>query len=326
MTIGEACDTHYLPYAIDLAESTRGKLRYHFRRWERLVGKIDIADITPETFAEYRRVSLEAGLCARSIETVIVDVLTVLRRCEALGLIDKLPSAGRRLRRRQTIPKQPTLEEMGAVWRHCQAATWPTKPGAYGTAEDFWRAWFATAYFTGFRLGDLLQLSWDRVSLDANIVEGQALKTGKVVRLPIHPVLRERLAMVPDLLRRGMVFPVYRNPKYYRAALRQICASAMVPKITPKMIRRAAGTQAEKGRAGSGALILGHSLSGATRFYIESETLLGEAIDNMPVPPGWPSQYNDRDADQESRLVRDYRSLPARDRETIQSLMSRLKN
>jgi integrase len=60
------------------------------------------------------------------------------------------------------------------------------------TATGEMRYLFAVGLYTGMRLGDVCMLTWDEIDLKKGVIEHMPMKTkrkGKVLRLPIHPVL-----------------------------------------------------------------------------------------------------------------------------------------
>jgi integrase len=282
LTVAEVCDQHYLSYALDLRSSSRNKLRYHFARWARLTGDPPVGEITAETFELFRRESLELQHSPRSVETVITDVLTVLRRAHAIGLIAGVPDAGRRLKKGRPRTTQPSLTQLAALHRCTAVAVWPL----VSDSAEFWRRWIEVAYFTALRLGDLCSIVWQQVRLDLGIIEVAPSKTSDPYRLPIHPRLFQTLEAIGPRAS-GLVFEVPHSPMRVRRELRRMSAAAGVPTVTPQMIRRCAGTAAEKGRSGGGSLILGRPVPGADAFYLDREALLRQAVDAMPVPPGW---------------------------------------
>lgn len=91
---------------------------------------------------------------------------------------------------------------------------------------------FATGYWTGMRLGEILGLTWDRMDLRTKTIHLRArdTKTGEPRRIPILEPLLEILRQAPRGLREAHVFLYGGKPlRDIREGLRRACKDAGVP-------------------------------------------------------------------------------------------------
>ena len=77
------------------------------------------------------------------------------------------------------------------------------------TAKGDWKGLILAGFYTGARIGDLSNLSWDAVDLKKRAVYISQKKTGKTIAIPIHTELRRWLKATPKQKRQdsAMVFP-----------------------------------------------------------------------------------------------------------------------
>ncbi len=59
--------------------------------------------------------------------------------------------------------------------------------------DDFWRYMILGGFYTGLRLGDLICLSWGAVDWEHNQIHLTAIKTGRVLHIPLAKPLLSRL-------------------------------------------------------------------------------------------------------------------------------------
>src|SRR5882724_8065307 len=85
--------------------------------------------------------------------------------------------------------------------------------------DDFWRYMILGGFYTGLRLGDLICLSWSAVDWEQNRIHLTAIKTGRVLHIPLAKPLRSLLKALK--VKAGKVSPT--NPiwpkqaKHYQA-------------------------------------------------------------------------------------------------------------
>jgi len=86
--------------------------------------------------------------------------------------------------------------------------------GVCSMAEGDLRYMFGLGLYTGMRLGDVINLKWSNVDLNSELIEHMPSKTKrkkKIVRLPIHPVLRALLLEFREGATGEYLFPVERE-------------------------------------------------------------------------------------------------------------------
>lgn len=324
LTVRQAFELHYLPYALDLAESTARKMRHDWNRWERATENPPCDRITPEHFAEFRRHLRESNgrppLAPDSIECTISSVLTVLNHLERKGLIDRAPGPGRRLKRTRRIKYVPPLQHLGLVYERADCTRWPKLP--FCSTADFWRSWLCTFLFTGLRLDDQMHLlRWEYLTEHSLTVV--AHKTGKLQMFPMHPVWRRHLEMVRS--DRPRIYPVSQSPHLVRRELRRMSDQAGLERyITPQMLRRLAGTAWDLAKDGAGPKLLGHSL-GVSDRYISVPPILKEAAPLLPIPRELLTEAErDELADGERKLVERYQHMKPAERQALLALAEKL--
>lgn len=298
LTIREAFEMYYLSHSVDLARMTIRRYRIEISRWERFMENPSLGAITTQTFNDYRRKCLDAGLSRQTAESGVRIVIQVLRHMgpateiapHGIGLIDKVPYRGKTMRMPQKMPVMPSADQVGMMYAKADVTSWPGNL-EYSSAT-FWRAFLVLAYFTGARLGDLLTaVMWPNVRGDS--ISFIASKTGKLHMLPMHSVLWNHLETVRPRNGdwSGRVLPCGKSPERIRRELSKMHLAAGIPPlgteprsryVNAKMLRRLAGTM-HSAVNGSGPVLLGHSL-GVSDLYIGVPNVLKEASERLYVP------------------------------------------
>lgn len=204
------------------------------KQWAQFQGEYE-ADLTARVDPETRRVAVDSlkrfakvakpGRVDR-IRTKTIDEFVALRRADrgrvpgstvSPATINKelrhLKAALRKAREWAYLPVVPTFhmlkepgklplyvtpEHFAAIYKACDVAARPVS-GNY-TAPDWWRALLMFAYMTGWRISELLSLTWDDVSLDQGhaTTRHEDNKGGRDERVPLHPVVVEHLRKIVD--------------------------------------------------------------------------------------------------------------------------------
>jgi integrase len=316
-SIYEALAKH-LDHAPDVASATRRKYRHDLARWLRLGGSIHATDITAASVSDVRAAGLRRGLSPATIEDTLTTIRTILAGSGSVP-----PEIGRRLKRRRSDARQPSLTEIGTLYDAATKALWPRQPSLMGWArpgrdghsgyfywrvirplaaqsqrETFWRGLTVLALWSGLRLADLLRLSWDEhVGGDRLVVV--ASKTGKRHSLPVTPIVRRNL----DALR-GLGTPLVlgirdsaRNRTMIRHELARLCDSAGIPVIVPKQLRRSSVTAWDIAGPGCGVIVHGCGTPRVMQHYRDDFRVLEAAADQFPWPENMLAS-NEREARQ----------------------------
>ena len=159
--------------------------------------KKPITTITPRDAEGFMNSRLKAGFAPK---TAIVDLKTIniaFRRAENYGVILKNPVAAVR------PPKEVCSER--EVFTHEEVQK------LLGAAPSMdWQTLILLGYFTGARLWDCAQMSWENVKPDTGVIEYRQQKTDKKVTVPMHFNVIEHLKLptmeVPMLILRARGF------------------------------------------------------------------------------------------------------------------------
>ena len=102
------------------------------------------------------------------------------------------------LREPKKLPLYVTPEHFAAIYQACEVAVAPATSNY--SAADWWRAMLMFAYMTGWRIGEILSLAWNDVSLDRGhaITRHGDNKGGRDERMPLHQVVVEHLRKIVD--------------------------------------------------------------------------------------------------------------------------------
>lgn len=143
------------------------------------------------------------------------------RPIDTVTLRDITEFRGVLVRRMSPATANKTLKIIGVAWRQARRDGLLTEnlfervQGVKGkankrrnfTAEEIksiltvcdteWRGMVLFGYYTGARLNDIASLTWASVELENAEVHFTAQKTGKPMRLPLHPVLVSYLMSIP---------------------------------------------------------------------------------------------------------------------------------
>ena len=144
----------------------------------------------------------------------------------------------------------------------------------YAAAAPHLKPILLTAYHLGQRLGEILNLTWDRVDVQRGIITLRAIdtKTKKPRRIPLTPPVRAtlvELAKVRDLTHKH-VFVYQRNPvREIRTAFKTACKRAGIQNLRFHDLRHCAATNLR--RAGvdttTAMQIIGHKSPHMWRRY-----------------------------------------------------------
>lgn len=315
-TLRVVYDQHYSQ--VGASRSTLANHRALLNRWERLTSNPDVREITHRSFEDYRAASIGAGLRPDSIESGVRFVRTVLNLAVRVGLREAMPWGGKRLRGRQEPKRVPSLADLGSLYEHVEAATWPRGLDR----ERFWKAFLVVALWTSARLGDLLRIRWDGITEDAvSFVAGKTLKSHI---LPRHPVIDRHLKLVEnwDVVR---VLPVGKSNKQLLRAFHEMSRAAETHPITPQAIRRLGVTCWQRARWGCGEIVQGSALQNSARYYVDVPPILRDAASAFRFPDQMllPCELDSQRA-AEAQLLESYRRLSQDGKNAVNALAEKL--
>lgn len=241
-------------------EVTRREPIYTANRFVKLVGSKRVSEITTETLVEFRDFCVAEGLSARTIESRVSDLQTLVRA--AIGTELK---PGRRCRASRPIPKAVPLSTLAAMWPHC----------------DKWvQQWMALTFWTGMRLADVLRMQLSFSDAIPERLEWTASKTKHFFQWPIVPWVEQYLT------RRAMPFSKSNDWGFRqtRIAIEKACKAAGVPVWRPKHFRQFAITAWMQADPVAGQIIHGCGLNGVLKHYVAPMTILESAAKKLDVP------------------------------------------
>lgn len=236
-TLRQLCDRWFFPGVLQPANSAAGTYDCYdcaLRYWEQITGDPSLILVSDEVCIDFVGLFPEWGfsrsgvplggrmkigrrdhfpsffpLASATIASHVSRIATLLRR--AGPRIDPREQTARILKEVPFIPvveadfdpKAPfSLERARQIAAACSLMDKPELPD-WITHELWWRTRLALFYFTGFRAGTVTALAWPHVKEEFGLtwldVPGEIVKTGKAIKMPLHPQLVSLLACVKSL-------------------------------------------------------------------------------------------------------------------------------
>lgn len=226
-----------------LADNTALKVSGVFNAVEELIGVDRLAKLDANQLSRFqKRLREEKGLAESTIKGHLAHLQAALRWAKSVNLLNEVPAITmpKRTKGGKMMKGRPfSLEEFERILTKVQDVVCPAKP-ADGTqsqtqeeadkTEDIVTRWkwnLRGLWFSGLRLGEAIDLSWDEpghITIDLSgrfpmlVIPGDKQKSGEDELLPIAPEFGEMLLSVPEDERTGRVFKFGRrsadsNPK-----------------------------------------------------------------------------------------------------------------
>lgn len=154
--------------------------------------------LTGEHFREFLQEIEDSGVSARSWNDYLFTLRSVLGKVDGHGAGFREYLARLPLKDERTVHRRPfTGKELDGVFR------------AAAEVDPELRPVIVAAACTALRRGDVAQLRWEAVDMDAGFVTVKTAKTGETVEIPIFPPLMEVLRAAEKKRRKGnpYVFP-----------------------------------------------------------------------------------------------------------------------
>jgi integrase len=250
-------------------EGTRRNAGYVFDSFEELAAPKTLGKITERTVSLYAKALRETGASVATIHGNLAYLRAALRWAAKQKFIHEVPGF--------SMPKLPKKRFIRKIVAEQFEKMFSKASGPY------WKAFVATAWYTGMRRNELLDLTWD--DLEKPHIE---FKTGKILLpaayaksvedqwIPIQPELAAILQDMPG--KAGQVFP-FRSPSETSTSFRKLADSAGL-KITLHDMRRSFGSRyaAVVPAHVFQELIRHSSIDTTLRFYTNLDDQLGAAI------------------------------------------------
>lgn len=189
---------------ISKAEGTHTKYAHTVESFVRHLGaraKLNIAAISTKDVAGYRDAELASGKHPNTVRYLLKQLRIPFNAARRHGIILHNPAEAVELpavaksedgaeARRDAFTVEQVEALLGAAISHEHG-----KPVFEAGAE--WRGAILFAYFTGARLQDVANVTWNAIDLPAHTITYRAKKGGKLVTVPIHPELESYLLDLP---------------------------------------------------------------------------------------------------------------------------------
>lgn len=179
--------------------------------------------------------------------------------------------------------EEPTvipLDHISAMYDACDVAKYPNRRGVAPPVR--WRALLTLLYFSGPRRFDAVSLGPDAIQPNDQL-RWIAQKTRKKQCVPLHPIVKAHLALLPDDDPLLLGFTPGNRMAFY-TNWHSICDAAGVPRYTPKDFRKTCATQLDLQFEGAAGWVLGHAHTVTRKYYINPAEKIRRAVLNMDVP------------------------------------------
>jgi integrase len=174
--------------------------------------KINIAVIIPKDIASFRDAQIASGKHPNTVRYLVKQLRIPFNAARRQGIIAHNPAEAVELpgKAKTEDGSEATREAFtpGQVEALIRAATGCERGKPVFDNDDEWRGVILFGYFTGARLLDVVNLTWNAIDLSTKLVTYRAKKTGKLVTVPIHAELENYLLELeaPDT-GKAFVFP-----------------------------------------------------------------------------------------------------------------------
>jgi integrase len=213
--------------------ATQAKAGYVFDSFEELARPQTLGSITERTVSKYATRLRENGLKAATIQGHLAYLRAALRWAADQRFISIAPKVIM-----PKVPKKRTIRKIvGEEFERLMMKA----------ATEYWRAFIATAWYTGMRRNEMLDLTWDQAD-QPHIDFGEKRvwipaaynKSDEDQWLPLHPELADILKALPD--QHGYMFPFRNAPREVSRKFTKL-ARSMGLKVTLHDLRRSFGSR-----------------------------------------------------------------------------------
>ena len=181
---------------------TCGEISTALTHFERLVSPGKLASITTRTIDAYAtKRRAEPGkkrgdtISPATLNKDLRHIKAALRKAHKWGVLPNMPDFEFHLELERD-PIYMTEEDFATIYSGCDAAK---KPGGLPyPAADWWRALLVTAYMTGWRIGETLELKRADVDLEAGtaILRAETTKGRRDAVVTLHPLVIDHLRQI----------------------------------------------------------------------------------------------------------------------------------
>lgn len=190
LSFGELCDKYWTLWG---RHKRMNGLEGMLRSWKAHFGDLLVKDLSPERIEAYLGRRMDEGSSASTRNRHLTMLKAMLNKAVAWELLPENPAA-----------KIGTLREHGRRTRFLDEEEIERLLQA---CADGFRPIVLTALHSGMRRGEILNLRWGDVNLQARILTVQRSKSGKKRNIPLDDTLFQTLRELPSRFAKGCVFP-----------------------------------------------------------------------------------------------------------------------
>jgi integrase len=264
----------------EIRESTENFYRRLVMRFSEWLGRdAMLADLTDDTVNRF--LIIRSNKSRETTRSEKSGLLSLWNAAAYAGLVSMPPLRVRKLKRERRVVEGWSPEELSRLLAAAGNLRGRIQ-GKYIKRAAYWRAYVLTAYDTGLRLGDMLNLKTTDIKGPGSLAILQN-KTGRIVDTGISMQAWEAIqATYPP--HRGLIFGVYGRCSFLRGFRELVRTAGLCG--TSKYLRRSSGSMVEFVAPGQGHKHLGHSDTGDTfnRHYNVRELTRREPILPPPIP------------------------------------------
>jgi len=162
---------------------------------------LNIAAISTKDVAGYRDAEIASGKHPNTVRYLVKQLRIPFNAARRQGIIThnpaeavELPAAARAGDGGEAKRSAFTVEQVGAL---LDAAIARGHGRPVFEAGEEWYGAILYGYFTGARLQDVANVTWNAIDLPAHTITFRAQKGGRLVTVPIHPELESHLLTLP---------------------------------------------------------------------------------------------------------------------------------
>jgi integrase len=163
--------------------------------------KINVAAITPKDISSFRDAQTASGKNPNTVRYLIKQLRIPFNFARRQGIIThnpaeavELPAKAKTEDGNESSRDPFTSDQIEAL---LSAATEKEHGKMVFHAGEEWRGAILCAYYTGARLQDVANMTWNAIDLPAKLITYRPKKTGKPIAIPIHPELENYLLDLP---------------------------------------------------------------------------------------------------------------------------------
>jgi integrase len=137
-----------------------------------------------------------AKISAATLNKALRYLKAALRTAVEWGDLKKMPRV-RFQREPKRLATYVTPEHFAAIYAACESVQSPTDIRNVAPC-DWWRALLIATYLTGWRIGQILELRWSDIDLEAGmaVTRAEGNKGRRDMQIPVHPMMVEHLRRI----------------------------------------------------------------------------------------------------------------------------------